>query len=428
MEVIFFFLGIGLGSAIVWIALKNKASAQIASVEERSRLYIAENNQLKKDIEFKNNEIVRLSSSLSAKSTKYILLQERLDVHNEEISNLRKQFNVEFKNLANEILEEKTKKFAEQNKSNLGEILNPLNQKLKEFEKKVEDTYDKEAQQRFSLKEEVKRLAELNQQISKEANLLTRALKGESKTQGNWGEVILENILERSGLRKGEEYTVQESFTQESGKRFQPDVVVHYPGERSIVIDSKVSLTAYERMVSEENEELKAAELKAHLTSIKKHINELSEKRYEELEGIKTLDFTVMFLPVEPAYLTAIQSDPALWGYAYAKRILLISPTNLIAILKMIDSLWKQEYQSRNVLEIARQGGNLYDAFVNLNERLIKLGKKIDETSNLHRETIKSLSEGRGNLISRVENLKALGIKTKKQMPDNLLGRASEDS
>jgi DNA recombination protein RmuC len=424
MEIVYILTGIIIGIALAWAFMRNKGTGELAALEQKSEMLMSENSSLKKELETNSSEIINLNTTISAKETELRNIEERLKEQKEELIQLREKFNLEFKNLANEILEEKTKKFTEQNKTNLGEILNPLNEKLKEFEKKVDETYDKEAQQRFSLKEEVKRLAELNQQISKEANSLTQALKGESKTQGNWGEVILENILERTGLRKDSEYTVQESFTLDDGKRFQPDVVVHYPGERSIVIDSKVSLTAYERYVSSGDEDQKSIELKAHITSIKNHINELSGKKYEELEGIKSLDFVVMFLPIEPAYLLAIQSEPTLWSFAYEKRILLVSPTNLVAILKMIESLWKQEYQSRNVLEIARQGGNLYDAFVLLSERLIKLGKKMNEATNLYQDTMKNLSDGKGNLVSRVENLKALGIKAKKQMPDNLLNRA----
>ncbi len=424
MEIVYILTGIIIGIALAWAFMRNKGTGELAALEQKSEMLMSENSSLKKELETNSSEIINLNTTISAKETELRNIEERLKEQKEELIQLREKFNLEFKNLANEIFEEKTKKFTEQNKTNLGEILNPLNEKLKEFEKKVDETYDKEAQQRFSLKEEVKRLAELNQQISKEANSLTQALKGESKTQGNWGEVILENILERTGLRKDSEYTVQESFTLDNGKRFQPDVVVHYPGERSIVIDSKVSLTAYERYVSSGDEDQKSIELKAHITSIKNHINELSGKKYEELEGIKSLDFVVMFLPIEPAYLLAIQSEPTLWSFAYEKRILLVSPTNLVAILKMIESLWKQEYQSRNVLEIARQGGNLYDAFVLLSERLIKLGKKMNEATSLYQDTMKNLSDGKGNLVSRVENLKALGIKAKKQMPDNLLNRA----
>ena len=427
MEIAYLILGIIIGALISWAFLRNKDSAKLAALDQKSKIYNSENERLRFDLLARNTEVMSLNTELSAKSKELEGQEERLKEQKEELSALREKFNLEFKNLANEILEEKTKKFTEQNKENLGEILKPLNEKIKEFENKVQETYDKEAQQRFSLKEEVKRLAELNQQISKEANSLTKALKGESKTQGNWGEVILENILESTGLRKGYEYTVQESFTLETGKRFQPDVVVHYPGERSIVVDSKVSLTAYERYVATESEEEKSVQLKAHITSIKNHINELSSKKYEELAGIKSLDFVVMFLPIEPAYLLAVQADLSLWAYAYERRILLISPTNLVAILKMIESLWKQEYQSRNVLEIARQGGGLYDSFVMLSERLIKLGKKMDEASGFYKETMKNLSEGKGNLIGRVEKLKALGVKAKKQMPDNLMQRSVED-
>jgi len=219
---------------------------------------------------------------------------------------------------------------------------------------------------------------------------------------------------------------VQEAYVSDDGNRFLPDVVVHYPGNRSVVIDSKVSLTAYEKYISASTDEEQSTAMKAHLLSIRSHINKLSSKTYEDLEGLKTLDFVMMFLPVEPAYLLAVQNDNELWAYAYQRRILLISPTNLVAVLKMIESLWKQEYQSRNVLEIARQGGALYDSFVLLSERLVKLGKKMEEASGFYRETMQNLSEGKGNLVSRVEKLKELGIKAKKQLPDNLVNRSIE--
>lgn len=424
MELIYLIAGLIIGTLATWLVLKNKNSVQLASSKQLSEIFEKENQQLKVNLEEKNKEILSLNNLLASSQSDLNNMSVRLKEQKEELNLLREKLNLEFKNLANEILEEKTRKFTEQNKVNLSEILKPLGEKIKDFEKKVEDAYVNETKQRFSLQEEVKRLAELNQQVSKEANSLTRALKGESKTQGNWGEVVLESILERTGLRKGQEYTVQESFTLPDGKRYQPDVIVNYPGDRSIVIDSKVSLTAYERYTSAEDETEKSNELKAHLLSIRNHINGLSGKNYEELEGIKTLDFVMMFLPVEPAYLLAIQNDPQIWSYAYERRILLISPTNLVAVLKMIESLWKQETQSRNVMEIARQGGALYDDFILLSERLIKLGRKIDEASDFYKETMKKISEGKGNLVSRVEKLKELGIKTKKQMPDNLRQRA----
>ncbi len=428
MEYLFLVIGLLIGGFLVYSFLNMKNKGTVSSIQEKSKFLEQTLVELKKEAEEKNTSLLEASRNLSSRDTELKLLNEKLKEQKEELIQIREKLNLEFKNLANEIMEEKSKKFTEQNKNNLDEILKPLSDKIKDFEKKVEDTYVNETKQRFSLQEEVKRLAELNQQVSKEANSLTKALKGESKTQGNWGEVILESILEKTGLRKGEEYTVQESFTLADGKRFQPDVIVHYPGQRSIVIDSKVSLTAYERYASMEDENEKTIQLKAHLLSVKNHINELSGKNYEDLEEVKTLDFVMMFMPIEPAYLLAIQNDPQLWAYAYEKRILLISPTNLVAVLKMIESIWKQEYQSRNVLEIARQGGALYDDFILLSERLIKLGRKIDDASEHYKDTMKKLSEGRGNLVSRVEKLKTLGIKAKKQMPDNLLQRAIDES
>ncbi|HBH47871.1 MAG TPA: DNA recombination protein RmuC [Bacteroidales bacterium] len=427
MEIVYLLLGIAIGAALVWIILRSKSATKLAVATEKTNSALHELVSLKSDLNQKQEEILQLNNSLTASRTDLKNLETKLREQKEELVKLRETFNLEFKNLANEILEEKTKKFTEQNKNHLDEILKPFSEKIKDFEKKVEETYDKEAQQRFSLKEQVKQLAELNQQISKEANSLTQALKGESKTQGNWGEVILESILEHTGLRKGIEYTVQESFTLDDGKRFQPDVIVHYPGDRSVVIDSKVSLTAYERYASAEEEMERQEALKAHLLSVRNHINELSDKKYEDLEGIKTLDFVMLFMPVEPAYLLAIQNDPQLWTYAYERRILLISPTNLVAVLKMVESLWKQEYQSRNVLEIARQGGGLYDSFVLLSERLLNLGRKMEDATKLYRETMQNLSNGKGNLIGRVEKLKALGIKAKKQLPDSLLKRAIDE-
>ncbi len=426
MEYLYLIPGIAIGLVIMWLFMKNRTVAELSVAGEKSKLLESNMSSLKTELSQKQEEILHLNRALSSIQSDYKNLEEKLKEQKEEITYVQEKFNLEFRNLANEILEEKTKKFTEQNRTNLTEILDPLNHKIKEFEKKVEETYEKETQQRISLKEQVKQLAELNQQISKEANSLTRALKGESKAQGNWGEVILESILSHTGLRKGYEYSIQESFHVGNGKRLQPDVIVHYPGERSVIIDSKVSLTAYDKFYSAETEADRAGATKAHLVSVKNHINELSAKKYEDLDGIKTLDFVMMFVPVEPAYLLAIQSEPELWNYAYEKRILLISPTNLVAVLKMVESLWKQEFQNKNVLEIARQGGSLYDSFVMLTERLLNLGKHLDDAGKYYQETIKNLSEGKGNLIGRVEKLKALGIKAKKQMPDHFLDRASD--
>ncbi|MBN1598921.1 MAG: DNA recombination protein RmuC [Bacteroidales bacterium] len=423
MDILYLFIGFISASLISWLIFKAKS----AGVTQENVLLQKQLGDIKNELRQKDDSLFALNAQLSVKDTELKNQDTRLQEQKKEMIEIREKLNSEFRNLANEILEEKSKKFTEQNKTNLDQLLKPLGERIKEFEKKVDETYDKEAQQRFSLKEEVKRLAELNQQISKDANSLTKALKGDSKTQGDWGEVILESILERTGLRKGYEYTVQDSFSGEENKRYQSDVIVHYPGERSIIIDSKVSLTAYEKYISAENEAERKEALKAHLVSVKNHISILDQKKYQDIEEIKTLDFIIMFMPVEPAYLLAIQHEPQLWNYAYEKRILLISPTNLVAVLKMIESLWKQEFQNRNVIEIAQQGGALYDSFVLLSENLIKLGKKIDEASVTYKDSMKKISEGKGNLVSRVEKLKKLGVKAKKNLPESLLNRALEN-
>ncbi len=428
MELVFLFTGIILSAFVVWLIMRGKNEGSSKVLIEKNRFFQQQIEELKAALSEKERSLLNLTSQYSSKETELKNLNQRLQEQKQEMLEIGEKFNTEFRNLANEILEEKSKKFTEQNKTNLDQILKPLGEKIKDFEKKVEETYDKESQQRFSLKEEVKRLAELNQQVSKETSSLTKALKGESKTQGNWGEVILESILERTGLRKGFEYTVQDSFTTDSNQRYQSDVIVHYPGERSIIIDSKVTLTAYDSYAAAETEEEKQAALKAHLISVKNHINELASKNYQDIAEIKTLDFIVMFMPIEPAYLLAVQNEPHLWTYAYEKRILLISPTNLIAVLKMIESLWKQEYQNRNVLEIARQGGELYDKFVGLIDDLIDMGTKLKQTHKSYEASMNKLSSGKGNLVGKVQKLRELGVKAKKTLPESMLKRALEDT
>ncbi len=427
MEILFLIIGLVISAIATWLILRSVNKGNVQGSIEKTTLLEKQIAELKSELSNKERALIELTSQYSAKETELKNLSTRLLEQKQEMLEVKEKFTTEFRNLANEILEEKSKKFTEQNKTNLNEILKPLGEKIKDFEKKVTETYDKEAQQRFSLKEEVKRLAELNQQISKEASSLTQALKGESKTQGNWGEVILESILERTGLRKGHEYTVQDSYTTEANRRYQSDVIVHYPGNRSIIIDSKVSLNAYENYVNAEDDKSRDAALKAHITSVKNHINELASKNYQDIPEIKTLDFVVMFMPVEPAYLLAIQQEPQLWNYAYEKRILLISPTNLVAVLKMIDSLWKQEFQNRNVLEIARQGGELHDKFVSLVDDLIDIGTKLRQTQKSYEASMNKLSTGKGNLVKKAQDLQKLGVKTKKQLPDNLVSRALEN-
>jgi DNA recombination protein RmuC len=361
-------------------------------------------------------ELAALKAALESK-------EELLKQQQSELVNTREQLNKDFQVLANKILEEKTARFTDVNKLNMESILKPLNEKLTEFKSKVEETYDKESKQRFSLEERIRELVSLNRQISEDANNLTKALKGSNKAQGNWGEMILESILEKSGLKKGEEYYAQSILTDENGERIvneqnkslQPDIVVVYPGGRKIIIDSKVSLTGYVKCVEAETDEARIAAEKEHLLSVKRHIDELSAKAYQDY--VESLDFVMMFVPNEPAYILAMQLDSGIWDYAYRKRILLISPTNLIASLKVVADLWKREYQSRNAQEIAKRGAILYDKFANFVDTLQDVGKNIDRSRKSYDKAFAQLKEGNGNLIRQAELLKELGIKTQKELP-----------
>ncbi len=420
-------LGILIGSAAVYLILRTRYVSADMQHTEKENLLLGNIDELKAKLEEKEKLLLEMVGKYNAKQAEYRALEEKLLEHRKEFEDMQARFTVEFKNLANEILEEKSKKFTEQNRVNLNDILKPLGEKIKDFEKKVEEVYDKESQQRYSLKEEVKRLAELNQQVSKEASNLSKALKGDSKSQGIWGEIILESILEKSGLVKDREYFIQESFKGENEKRQQPDVILNYPGNRSIIIDSKVSLTAYERYVSAEDDKMRETAMKEHLLSVRKHIQELSLKNYQDLYQLNSLDFVMMFLPVEPAYLLAIQADSDMWQYAYDKRILLISPTNLIAALKLVVSLWRQEYQNKNALEIARRSGELYDKFVGFMEDLTDVGNKLKQTQKSYDASMNKLSLGRGSLVKRAQDLKELGIKTRKDIPQNIIDRIDAD-
>jgi len=407
--------------------LADQLNKEKSVLEERARMLQGQLDQSALQNQEKNAAILQLNNKLTASITEHNNLLKRLDEQNADLEKLQDKFRVEFKNLANEILEEKTQKFTEQNKIKLDEILKPLGEKIRDFEKKVEETYDKESKQRFSLEREIKNLTDLNQQISKEASNLTNALKGQAKTRGNWGEIILETILEKSGLTLDREFFIQQSFTNEHGKRMQPDVIVAYPGERNVVIDSKVSLLAYERYASAETKEEQELAARDHLLSVRNHITDLSGKNYQDIYALKSLDFVMLFMPIEPAYMLAMQYDPNLWNWAYDRRILLISPTNLIAALRMIANLWRVEYQNKNAMEIARQSGELYDKFTGFLEDLQDVGAKIDATRKVYDASMNKLSTGKGNLIRRVENIKSLGAKAGKEIPKSLLDKAEEN-
>ncbi|MEX2367320.1 MAG: DNA recombination protein RmuC, partial [Pseudohongiellaceae bacterium] len=331
------------------------------------------------------------------------------------------QMSLEFKNLANEILEQKGKAFTDVNRQNIHDILKPLGEKIQLFEKKVEDTYNRESKERFSLTREIKTLQELNKRISEDAINLTNALKGESKTQGTWGEVILERVLEKSGLSKGREYEVQASRRTADGGSRQPDVIVHLPEGKDIIIDSKVSLLAYEKYASADAENDRSTFLKQHIQSLRSHIKALAAKDYHSLENVRSLDFVMMFLPVEAAFSLAVQHDSNLFMEAFEKNIILVGPSTLLATLRTIQNIWRYEYQNKNAQEIASRAGALYDKFVGFIDELEVLGKRIDQSQQAYEKAHGRLTGGRGNLVGHVEKLKKLGASTNKQLPEHML-------
>ncbi|QWD89050.1 DNA recombination protein RmuC [Polynucleobacter sp. MWH-CaK5] len=333
----------------------------------------------------------------------------------------------QFKNLANEILEEKSKRFAEQNQQNLDILLKPLQEKLTDFRKQVDETYQSEARERFALKQEVEKLAGLNLRMTDETRALTNALKGESKTQGDWGELVLETILENSGLRKGEEYLVQDSQTISDGSRLQPDVVIRLPEAKHLVIDSKVSITAYTRYIQADDDTIKTAELNSHVLSIKQHIQGLSAKNYQDLYGVGSIDFVLMFIPIEPAFLAAMRHAPDIYQDALKKNIVIVCPSTLLATVRTVAHLWRQEHQNRNAQEIARQCASLYDKFVGFVEDLDKVGQRLEQAQISYADAVGKLKTGRGNLIRTAENVKKLGVKPNKSLPSKLTDVADDD-
>lgn len=434
MDIIYLISGAILGAIIGWLAKSKKSDNNQSEQLEQELIHSKEKLNLinetvtrqREELEAERKEKTELSNQLSYLRSDHKNLQEKLDTQKEEIEGLNHKFNQEFKLLANEIFEEKGKRFAEQNKTNLSEILSPLKERIGEFQKKVEDTNKQNAERNAGLVEQIKLLSDLNKQITKEAENLTKALKGDTKAQGNWGEVILERILEKSGLEKGREYETQVSEVGEDGRRYQPDVVIHLPENKNIVVDSKVSLIAYERMTNAEDPNEQMNHLKLHINSIKAHVKGLSEKSYQNLYGVEGLDFVLLFIPIEPAFTLAVQQDPELFNEAYSKNIVIVSPTTLIATLRTISSIWKQEYQNKNAMEIARQGGALYDKFVAFTEDLKTIGKHIEGTDKAYKESMKKLYDGTGNLVKRAENIKKLGAKTSKQLDQRLIDRSEE--
>ncbi len=370
-------------------------------------------------------EINNTKQQLAQYAANNAALVDKLNTQKEDMLAMQKTAHLQFEKLAQQIFEEKSGKFTEANKNNIEALLKPLNENIDNFKKKVEETYDKESKQRFSLEKEVQNLIENTQKISQEANNLASALKGQAKKQGDWGETILERILELSGLEKNREYFIQENLKDEHGQNQRPDIIVRLPDDRNIIIDSKVSLNAYLRYSEADSKEQQDIFIASHLQAINQHIDQLSAKKYEELTS--SLDFVIMFIPVEPAYILAVQSDPDLWAYAYTRRILLISPTNLIAVLKIVADLWKREMQSKNAVEIATEGAKLYDKFIGFVATIEDIGKHLSRSQDAYLQAVSQLKEGRGNLISRVQKLKKLGVKSTKHLPTSMLTADMED-
>ena len=404
---------------------------KLNSLKEQSQLEkTALEKQLQQTVQEKEsirNEKEAINIQLTKKEVDFENLWERNKEQKEEVEKLQEKFTKEFENLANKILDEKSNKFTEQNKENMKNILSPLQDKIQLFEKKVEDTHKESIDYHAALRQQILGLREMNLQMSKETLNLTKALKGDSKMQGNWGELILERVLEKSGLEKDREYFVQQSHVNQEGQRVFPDVVINLPDGKKMVVDSKVSLTAYEKHINEEDESLKNGYLKEHVNSIKRHVEQLGDKNYQDLYQIESPDFVLLFIPMEPAFALALNEDTTLYNKAFEKNIVIVTPSTLLATLRTIDSMWTNQKQQENAFEIARQAGALYDKFEGFVADLIKVGKKIDESKMEYQGAMNKLVDGKGNLITSVEKLKKMGAKAKKALPDNILNRANVD-
>lgn len=410
--------------------LKDQHSNDLNKQKEETEYYRKEYREQIGKLENSLSEIRQekenISLQLTRKISEFNNLQERNDEQKAEVEKLNEKFQKEFENLANKILDQKSEKFTSLNKQNIEGILDPLNKKIKEFEEKVNLTNTESVKRHAELGEKLKSLHDQNVRISEEATNLTKALKGDTKMQGNWGEMVLERVLERSGLQKDSEYFVQQSFNTEEGRRVMPDVIIHMPGDKKMIVDSKVSLNAYERYINEVDDSEKNVHLKNHLISVKNRVNELSNKNYHTLYQMDSPDFVLLFIPIEAAFAIASNEQPNLYSDAFEKNIIIVTPTTLLAVLKTIDSMWQNEKQKQNAIQIATQAGALYDSFVNLTDELLKIGRQIGTVQNSYEGAMKKLT-GKGNLIRRVEKLKKLGAKASKQMDQKLLNRADID-
>ena len=416
-SLLLFGLPLAIGAGLLVYALNLRSALIRLEQQSLAEAALAANLRNERDKALQN--AIRLEAELDSERKQGLGRIESLNEAKEALTN-------QFKNLANEILEDKSKRFTEQNVANLDALLKPLQTKLSEFKEQVNTSYGNEARERFALKSEIERLANLNLRMSDETRSLTQALKGDSKVQGNWGELVLESILESSGLRKGEEYLVQDSHTLTDGSRLQPDVVVKLPEGRSLVVDSKVSITAYSRHAEAADPIISEQELAAHIQSLRQHIQGLSSKNYSSLYGVGSVDFVLMFIPIEPAFLLALKTAPNLYQEALAKNIVLVCPSTLMATLRTVAHLWRQDHQNRNALEIAKQCGTLYDKFVGFVEDLEKLGQRLDQAQTSYHDAFNKLKSGKGNLIRTAEKVRELGVKPSKNLSTPLIESSTD--
>lgn len=427
LYIIFIILSFIVGAVIAGVFINSKKESKIAGLQEKVGQQESQRQLLYSEKQSLLSEKEKVIIQLSRAQSDLENLQGKLLEQKQQLEEIGDKFKFEFQNLAQTILEEKTAKFTEVNESKMNAILKPLTDELGLFKKKVEETYDKESKERFSLGKEIEKLVQMSQQVSLEANNLTSALKGNNKMQGNWGEMLLESILENSGLTKGREYFLQDFIKDnagniikdENGKGLQPDVTIYYPDQRKIIIDSKVSLVAWEQSSSESDFEKQKSFLQDHIKSLRLHIDGLSRKNYPKYA--QALDYVLLFIPIEPAFLEAVKTDIQLWKYAYDKKILLVSPTNLLAVLKIVADLWKVEQQNLHAIEIADKAGALYDKFVGFMINFEEIGKKISDAQNSYDNAFKQLSTGRGNLVGKAEELKKMGANASKQLPDRVI-------
>jgi DNA recombination protein RmuC len=433
MEILLVLFALTAGFLVAWFILGRKQTGQREVFETNERKLLAAQNEAEtqksvalETLRMKSEEVQRMQLELALQlelannrgielatlKTVNENLAEKLENQKTEIENLQKRLTTEFENIATKILKERSDEFSVSNHKNLSEILNPLKERIQNFEKKVDETYDKELRDKISLREEVRKLTELNTRVSEEANNLTKALKGDVKKQGNWGEVILERVLERSGLTRGQEYEREEVVDGADARVQRPDVIIHLPDNKHIIIDSKVSLVAYERLMSAETEHQRISYLKDHINSLRSHVKLLSEKNYQNAQNLNTPDFVLMFLPIEASFSVAVQGDSDIFAYAWERKIVIVSPTTLLATLRTISSIWKQENQTKNAQEIARLSGALYDKFIGFAEDMAKIKANIDRTSNAFDDAMKKMKDGSGNIIRTAEKIKELGAKT----------------